>query len=142
MPYLIKIINACNYRLALINEFKSSDKIPYMYLVRNGKRFVKYIDINSRVLDLTNISNIKSYAVYILETKINDNLKNKNIYIKKSNRLNIALPTSANNFIGNIPFGSTIKHDTDRFFIGIQWKNVDGEVIDLDYQFNDDRVIK
>ncbi len=108
-------------------KLTETDKI--MYIIRNGKMFVKNAsNVNVDTDNLTRIYNA-------LDMRLIDNMSKKACKIKLPANLHIAVPTSEKNFIGNIPFGSYFDM-TENNIIGIYWKNEWG-TRDFDLSMND-----
>lgn len=108
-------------------KLTETDKI--MYIIRNGKMFVK--DASNVNVDTDNLTRI----YYALNVRLIDNMSKKACKIKLPANLHIAVPTSEKNFIGNIPFGSYFDM-TENNIIGIYWKNEWG-TRDFDLSMND-----
>ena len=108
-------------------KLTETDKI--MYIIRNGKMFVKdAADVNVDTDNLTRIYNA-------LGVRLIDNMSKKACKIKLPANLHIAVPTSEKNFVGNIPFGSYFDM-TENNIIGIYWRNEWG-TRDFDLSMND-----
>lgn len=120
---LIKLINACLLRL------HNEDNENAVYQIRNGKTFVKEygLPLGKNYRYTTSIMN---YAISILQTRFTIYIKGKTFYIPEN--ISYAVPTSEKQFVGNIPYGSSIHIPTcDAFTVGIHWFNTK-ERTDLD----------
>mgnify|MGYP003289110168 CR=1 FL=1 len=107
---VVRLCNACVERITRINEAS-------MYLVRNGRMFIKD--------STTDYSGMKKYymEVYdVLYDELRCRLMENACYVKYNKGINIAVPTSEKNFVGDIPFGSFI-NIADHAMIGIYWRN-------------------
>jgi hypothetical protein len=120
---LIQVIQAIMERL-------NNDSNENMYLVRNGKIFVKEAD--------TSISYNKSVQLGMLYNicrgKLIDNLSKKKCAVKFPEYYELTCPTSEKNFIGNFPMGTSCKLGKESV-IGIYWRNDWGtRDFDLSYE--------
>lgn len=107
-----RLVSLLNYLYSLENE--SSDS---MYIIRNGKSFVK------ETLHKNNM-NVRSVINYVRNILVN-NLKTKAGIIKYNEFVDLACPTSTKNFIGEFPFGTSVNMSKDNY-IGIYWENAWG----------------
>lgn len=110
---IILLINTIRERLQEMKEEDPSE----MYIIRNGKMWVKNSSKRSeKVRD--------SYLgiALALRQRLIENLQEKVCSVKFPTHLELACPTSEKNFIGNIPFGSSIKLTKDNI-LGIYWRN-------------------
>ena len=103
-----------------------------LFIVRNQKMFTKK---NSNSLDETARTYLEN--VYnILRASLVEALSAKKCVVKYPEFVNIALPTSEKNFVGNYPFGTKIELTSDNMF-GVYWRNewgardIDLSTIDL-----------
>ena len=118
----VSIVNSLRYR--------ETDTESILYKVRNGKAYAdtlkhKNIEekwVQSRVLDL----------VYgHLKKRINKLLCGKKVYLP--NYIDITVPTSEKQYIGYLPYGTSIQVPRlNDMIVGVHWKNFDNERIDLD----------
>lgn len=120
---LIQVIQAIMERL-------NNDSNENMYLVRNGKVFVKETD--------TSVSYNKSVQLGMLYNicrgKLIDNLSKKKCAVKFPEYYELTCPTSEKNFIGNFPMGTSCKLSKESV-IGIYWRNDWGtRDFDLSYE--------
>lgn len=120
---LIQVIQSIMERL-------NNDSNENMYLVRNGKVFVKEAD--------TSISYKKSVQLGMLYNicrgKLIDNLSKKKCAVKFPEYYELTCPTSEKNFIGNFPMGTSCKLGRESV-IGIYWRNDWGtRDFDLSYE--------
>ena len=117
----IRIINAIRYRL-------SANSKSILYLIRNGKTFVK--DLPETLSK--DKYNAQRTLLDILEKHFNKRvgLNNKTVYIPEN--VTYTAPTSEKQFIGNFPIGSSIELPRNKnIVIGVHWKNGEDR-IDLD----------
>lgn len=87
-----------------------------MYIIRNGKVYIKEKNHDSSMAHHLNIVFTKFWAQLI------NNLRDKACVVKFPKNLELSCPVSEKKFIGNIPYGSCYKMDNHNF-IGIYWKN-------------------
>lgn len=117
-----RLVSLLNYLYSVKNSSDNS-----FYIIRNGKCYVK---TSTEKKDL-NVNSIIDYVRGILV----DNLKKKAGVVKYNEYVNLACPTSTKNFIGEFPFGSSIKMDKNNY-VGIYWENSWG-TYDFDLSFID-----
>lgn len=107
---VVRLCNTCVERLSRVNEAS-------MYLVRNGRMFIK---------DSTNdYTGMKKYYMEVYDVFYDElccRLMENACYVKFNKGINLAVPTSEKNFVGDIPFGSFI-NIADHAMIGIYWRN-------------------
>ena len=115
-----RIIKLRNY-VSLIN----SDINERLYKIRNGKSWVTRKNQKVKIDKET----INMFDEIIIK-KLESNVLSKRIYL--DNNVDLALPQSEKQFVGNIPFSSCIEIDKDNLLIGIHWFNVKDERVDLD----------
>lgn len=120
---LIQVIQSIMERL-------NNDSNENMYLVRNGKIFVKATD--------TSISYKKSVQLGMLynicRNQLIENLSKKKCAVKFPEHYELTCPTSEKNFIGNFPMGTSCKLGKESV-IGIYWRNDWGtRDFDLSYE--------
>lgn len=110
---VIKIGNYVNY------ENNQYTHIPnHAYKIRNGKVFVKE-DLKSLLGGTWVNDTIKENII----RRIRKNVSGKTIFIPKD--IKYALPQSEKQFVGNIPFNSSIEFDKNKgFVVGIHWLNL------------------
>jgi hypothetical protein len=98
------------------------------FIIRNGKIWVKEEKA-------PNYYWYEKIAKMIYESFI-DSLSDKACEIVMNDDIELALPTSEKNFIGNIPYGSYIDFEGKSGVIGINWRGEDGAQ-DLDLSIID-----
>ena len=113
----IRLISALNYRTF------SPDSI--IYKVRNGKGYVADFDFNNPSKIESTFKTVKSSIAEDIKKKV----EGKKIYIPENIRY--ALPSTEKQFVGGFPSGTCVKTDGN-FIVGVYWKNVKGNRIDLD----------
>lgn len=90
-----------------------------MYVIRNGKMWVRE--------DAPQVSqNMNSYLMRVygmLEDSIVQSIKDKACAVRYPKNVNLTVPTSEKNFIGNYPFGTSVDMGEDHNVIGIYWRN-------------------
>jgi hypothetical protein len=95
------------------------------YIIRNGKAFYKESvkrDIKSNLL----VELLKSIASKVKEVKS----------VALPENVELAMPSSEKNFIGDLPIGSYIEAPEEDILVGIHWRNEDG-ARDLDLHVRD-----
>ncbi len=103
-----------------------------MYIVRNGKMFIKDGKSYNGMLMyyMTVFNNLKNELV--------SRLSEKATYVKYPKNMVIACPTSEKNFVGDLPFGTYMDLQDSDSFVGIYWReewgtsDFDLSVFDLD----------
>lgn len=124
----IKLLNYLNYK-----NNTSSDK--GIYKIRNGKVFIKDdADTTEYIPEFA-----YSYLINIVEKSIKECIGDNTIYVP--NGIDYKLPQSEKQYVGNIPFGSSITLDKQSLVFGIHWNNVKDEKgverrVDLDLHLN------
>lgn len=112
---LVKVMNAI-----MLNESEGS----VIYNVRNGKRWVAE-------KSLQHISaECKDRVANIVVSRLMGRLRGKKFYIPSY--ISYAVPTSEKQFIGNIPYGSSVELLSGRNEIAIYWENYKEKRTDLD----------
>lgn len=90
-----------------------------MYVIRNGKMWVRE--------DAPKVSqNMNAYLMRVygmLEDSIVNSIKDKACTVRYPKNVNLTVPTSEKNFIGNYPFGTSVDMGEDHNIIGIYWRN-------------------
>lgn len=112
---LIKLINALGYRLATY-----SDTVPQAFSIRNGRTFVKSEGYRASNDTYTRIYNTLVYIENVLANRLHDVFTGKAFYIP--DYINYAAPVTEKQFVGNLPFGTTVHAPENGAFVaGIQW---------------------
>ena len=127
---LIKLLNALQVRV--FNP--ENGPIPGVFNIRNGRTYVRNDGIKK-----VSLINADSYG-YAYETIIVELIKrfypilgNKKFYIPRY--IDYAIPVSEKQFVGNIPWGSSINlanYSDTAFTAGIQWFDHNGIRTDID----------
>ena len=122
---LIRLMNT------IIERVNHTDE-KVMYVVRNGKMFVKdgksYTGLMPYYLTVFNI----------LHDELVSRLSEKAMYVKYPKNMVLACPTSEKNFVGDLPFGTYMDLKDSDAFVGIYWReewgtrDFDLSVLDLD----------
>ena len=90
-----------------------------MYVIRNGKMWVRE--------DAPKVSqNMNAYLMRVygmLEDSIVNSIKDKACTVRYPKNVNLTVPTSEKNFIGNYPFGTSVDMGDNHNVIGIYWRN-------------------
>ena len=115
-----RIIKLKNYLSLISNNI--SERV---YKIRNGRVWItkvnKDISVDKNMLDILD---------NIIIDKLKEKVLNKKIYLDEF--IELSLPTSEKQFVGNIPFSSKLVLDKDNVLVGIQWFNVKNGRVDLD----------
>ena len=114
----VRLYNALSYRI--------DNDGSIVYRVRNGRGFATSLD-NSRYDG--SIAVIKDVVLDHIIKDIKPLVENKKVFIPEG--VHFAMPTSEKQFSGSIPLGSVFDGENN-IVIGVQWKNVEGQRIDLD----------
>lgn len=132
----------CRLLERLQNIAENKDTVyKNMYIVRNGKSFVKDTECGYTPDELYNIINVLNKIYDKVYTKLVENVK-KNVdgngsfvptFIKNT-VVDVACPVSEKNFVGDYPLGSRYKLASDNI-IGCYWRNEWG-TRDFDLSFN------
>ena len=122
---LIQVMQSIRERLIMASGFGDN-----MYVIRNGKVFVKENDYNavdSRYFYWEDIYKICKQQLVL-------NLSKKACVVKFPKKFELMCPTSEKNFIGDIPMGTSCELGENTIF-GIYWKEDWGtRDFDLSYQ--------
>lgn len=98
-----------------------------LYKVRNGRIYVKDGFVKP-YLPMFNVALVKD----IVKDRLRKNVSGKTVYVPSD--IDYKLPQSEKQFVGNIPFGSSVSVKKQSLLVGIHWKNVE------DKQGNEHRV--
>ena len=90
-----------------------------MYVIRNGKMWVR--EDAPKVSQGMNSYLMRVYGM--LEDSIVQSIKGKACAVRYPKNVNLTVPTSEKNFIGNYPFGTSVDMGEDHNVIGIYWRN-------------------
>lgn len=115
------------YNILTFSITQNGKSFPYVYKIRNGKTFVKEEEKHKNVPLLFERRNSVLSAI-----KKKYDFTGMKFYIPKNQK--IGMPTSEKNFIGDIPFGSSITMDK-KFNFGIYWQGRPNQHIDFDLSF-------
>lgn len=114
-----------------------------VYNIRNGKIFIKSTEacrtISSNACAMWHM--IKDRITSEINSRINTKVDGRNVL---TGGVNFALPTSQKDFIGHLPYGSSIElgDDWENIQIGIHWTDKDGgRDLDLSLECTDGRMI-
>ena len=115
-----RIIKLRNY-ISLINN-NTNERV---YKIRNGR-----VWITNKEEDFAFDQEISNILDNIIISRLKNKVLNKKIYLEDN--VNILIPQSEKQFVGNIPFSSSIEIEKDNLLVGIHWFNIDEEQVDLD----------
>lgn len=107
---IISLLNTIKARLSRTDENQ-------IYIIRNGKIFV------NEGKDYTPMGSYYAMVYNTLAEELVCRLVSKACYVRYNDAIDLACPTSEKNFIGDIPFGSTMNMDGSDAFFGIYWRN-------------------
>lgn len=110
---VVRLCNACAERITRLGEAS-------MYVIRSGRMFIK-----DPANDYTGMKRYYMTVYDVLYDELRCRLMENACYVKYNKGINIAVPTSEKNFVGDIPFGSYI-NIADHAMIGIYWRNAWG----------------
>lgn len=106
---IIRLMNTILERLNHTDE-------KTMYIVRNGKMFVKDgKSYDGMVMYYMTVFNI-------LKNELVSRLSEKATYVKYPKNMVLACPTSEKNFVGDLPFGTYMDLKDSDSFVGIYWR--------------------
>lgn len=89
-----------------------------MYVIRNGKMWIRKDapvpnqELNSYLMVVYNL----------LEDSLVKSIKDKACTVRYPQHVNLTMPTSEKNFIGNYPFGTSVDMSDDHNVVGIYWR--------------------
>ena len=95
------------------------------YRIRNNKTWV-----TNKSVDFEFDNNIIILLDKLIINKMKPHVENKKVYLDKD--INIVLPQSEKQFVGNIPCLSSVEIKKDDILVGIHWYNLPNESVDLD----------
>lgn len=90
-----------------------------LYVIRNGKMWVR--ENAPKVSQNMNAYLMRVYGM--LEDSVVNSIKDKACVVRYPKNVNLTVPTSEKNFIGNYPFGTSVDMGEDHNVIGIYWRN-------------------
>lgn len=136
-----KSVNEIAANLKSLNNFKKvrlmqlvMDRLTpskgQIYVIRNGKTFVRSDYTPNAVSE-----NYCKMLYSMVRESLVESLRSKACAIKLPKNCELTLPSSEKTFVGNIPFGTSIKM-TDHNIVGIYWRNEWG-THDFDLSFMD-----
>lgn len=123
---LIKLLDAMYARCGI------DETMPGVYAIRNGRTFVKEDGLKPGTKETHHIAD---YVLDVLLSRIGDSLKNKVYYLPEY--VEYVVPTTEKQFIGNIPYGSSISIVPESAFTaGVHWFNQKDDRVDIDLHLN------
>ena len=108
---IIRLMNTIIERLNHTDE-------KAMYIVRNGKMFVK----DSKSYNGSGMIMYYVTVFNILKNELVSRLSEKATYVKYPKNMVLACPTSEKNFVGDLPFGTYMDLQNADSFVGIYWR--------------------
>lgn len=124
-----KLENAGIWRVIKLKnylQYEETKSIQHVYKIRNGKAWIQ----NACKEFNYNPNNVLKILDTIIINKLKNNVYGKKVYLDED--LDLKLPQSEKQFIGNIPFGSSLTIDKENLLFAIQWFNVENNRVDLD----------
>lgn len=107
-------------------QYEETKSTQHVYKIRNGKAWIQ----NDYKEFKFNSNNVLKILDAIIINKLKNNVYGKKVYL--DDNLDLKLPQSEKQFVGNIPFGSSITIDKENLLFAIQWFNVENKRVDLD----------
>lgn len=129
---LVKLANAVMARIAAPVE-----GVPGVFSIRNGRVYVTEVGIKGMTdsYQFRNYFNAATMLLNKLREKLHDKFEDTVVILP--NYITYAVPTTEKQFIGNIPWGSSIALPADQAFTaGIHWVNSHNQRVDLDLHLN------
>ncbi len=90
-----------------------------MYVIRNGKMWVR----EEAPKPSQSLTSYLMQVYTMLENSLIDSIKDKACAVRYPKNVNLTIPTSEKNFIGNYPFGTSVNMADDHNIVGIYWRN-------------------
>ena len=118
---IFRVIRIRNY--LNLYELEGSNKV---YKIRNNKVWVT----NKETKVKCNVKKLKKILDDIIVDKLKENVNSKVVLMDKG--INIVLPQSEKQFVGSIPFGSSLSLEKSNLVFGIHWNNLENQRVDLD----------
>jgi hypothetical protein len=117
-------------RLAYALQFRTTDAESIVYRVRNGKSWATDFTFTSREGAADAYEIVRQSIVEDLKRTVSG----KTVFVPKGVRY--GLPSTERQFTGNLPSGTYVEVSKD-MVVGVHWKNVDHNRIDLDLSLVD-----
>ena len=95
---------------------KASGKL---YVIRNGKMWV---DVSAKAPG-RKLTQYYMSVYSALEKSLVDSVKGKACKVRYPKNVNLTIPSSEKNFIGNYPFGTSVNMGDSHNIVGIYWRN-------------------
>lgn len=114
--------NVNNYKKVTVMQAiltKLQNATGSMYVIRNGKMWVR----EEAPKPSQSLTSYLMQVYTILENSLVDSLKDKACAVRYPKNVNLTIPTSEKNFIGNYPFGTSVDMADDHNIVGIYWRN-------------------
>lgn len=115
-----RVIKLRNY-IGTVNG-KIEEKV---YRIRNNRTWV-----TKKNTDLEFDNDIINLLDKLIVARMKPHLENKKVYLDAD--INIALPQSEKQYVGNLPCLSSVEIKKDDVLVGIHWYNLANESVDLD----------
>ena len=115
---VIRIRNYLSYY-----EIEGSNKV---YKIRNNKVWVTKKISTSKY----NVKRLKEIFDNTIIDSLKEKVNNKTVYMDKT--IKLVLPQSEKQYVGSIPFGSSLSLGKNNLVFGIHWTNLEDKRVDLD----------
>ena len=117
-------------RLAYALRYRTTDADSILYKVRNGKGYATEFDFDNK----QEAKRVLKLVLDSIAEDVKKNVKGRKIYFPEN--ISYSLPATEKQFTGNFPTGTYVSVPKD-MMVGINWKNVDANRIDLDLSMQD-----
>ena len=114
--------NVNNYKKVTVMQAiltKLQNASGSMYVIRNGKMWVR----EEAPKPSQSLTSYLMQVYTMLENSLVDSIKDKACTVRYPKNVNLTIPTSEKNFIGNYPFGTSVDMADDHNIVGIYWRN-------------------
>lgn len=114
--------NVNNYKKVTVMQAilaKLQNASGSMYVIRNGKMWVR----EEAPKPSQSLTSYLMQVYTMLENSLVDSIKDKACAVRYPKNVNLTIPTSEKNFIGNYPFGTSVDMADDHNIVGIYWRN-------------------
>lgn len=106
------------FKFLNVLSWKKEQKRFDAYLIRNGK---VHLDQNRKVYGMGDIERVEQDVLDSIRKDLTERLSDKTILLDEN--VDYGLPTSRNQTLGNLPFGTRVSIRDKKISSGIYWKN-------------------